>query len=159
AHIALGETIDRRASEHESIEQSLGRLTRLDVLEHLLPALADALDVREIFSRLAAIVGDVLPHDTLELLMPTRDRQRARFHARAGSNTPVLPDLVELPPNMVLTDAWRYFIIDDLQAHPEEAQMSAAAAGFRSSLRVPIRLRDRSLGGLNIMSVEARRYT
>ena len=60
---------------------------------------------------------------------------------------------------MVLTDAWRYFMIDDLQAHPEEAQMSAAAAGFRSALRVPIRLRDRSLGGLNVMSLEARRYS
>jgi GAF domain-containing protein len=59
---------------------------------------------------------------------------------------------------MVLTDAWRYFLIDDLLAHREEARMSAAAAGFRSSLRVPIRLGDRSLGGLNIMSLEPRRY-
>ncbi|MGH9143113.1 MAG: GAF domain-containing protein, partial [Vicinamibacterales bacterium] len=158
-HVALAGELDRRAGAPETVEQSLGRLKRLDALESLLPALADALDVRDIFNRLAAIVGDILPHDTLELLMPTGDRQRARFHARSGSHAPALPEMVELPPNMVLTDGWRYFIIDDLHAHPEEAQLSAAAAGFRSSLRVPIRLRDRSPAGLNVMSLEARRYS
>jgi hypothetical protein len=159
AYTVLGESVGRRICAPDSVEQSLCRLRRLDLLEALVPALADALDVGEIFGRLAGIVGQILPHDSLELLLPTSDRKSARFHARAGSNTSSLPELVELPPHMALTDAWRYFIIDDFQAHPEEAQMSAAAAGFRSSLRVTIRLRDRSLGGLNVMSLDAHRYS
>src|SRR4051812_5560036 len=76
AHVVLGHIVDRHVSAPESIEQGLVRLHRLDALEHLLPALAEALDVRDVFDRLAKIVNDVLPHDTLELLMPTADRQR-----------------------------------------------------------------------------------
>ncbi len=101
----------------------------------------------------------MLPHDTLVLLIPTGDRRLGQFYARAGSDSAPLPEIVELPPNQVLTDVWRYFIIDDLRAHPEEAQTTAAIAGFRSSLRVPIRLRDQFFGGLNIMSLEPRRYS
>ena len=159
AHVALARSIDTRVAAGESTADGLRRLHRLDALENLLPALADALDVRDVFSRLAAIVGDVLPHDTLVLLIPTGDRRLGQFYARAGSDSAPLPEIVELPPNQVLTDAWRYFIIDDLRAHPEEAQTTAALAGFRSSLRVPIRLRDQFFGGLNIMSLEPRRYS
>ena len=159
AHVSLAASIDTRLAADESTADGLRRLNRLDALENLLPALADALDVREVFSRFAGIVGDVLPHDTLVLLIPTGDRHLAQFYARAGSGSAAFPEIVELPPNQVLTDAWRYFIIDDLRAHPEEAQTTAAIAGFRSSLRVPIRLRDQFFGGLNIMSLAPRRYS
>jgi transcriptional regulator with GAF, ATPase, and Fis domain len=159
AHVSLAGSIDTRLAAGEATVDALRRLHRLDALENLLPALADALDVREVFSRFAAIVGDVLPHDTLVLLIPTGDRRLGQFYAGAGSDSATLPEMVELPPNQVLTDAWRYFIIDDLRAHPEEAQMTAAIAGFRSSLRVPIRLRDQFFGGLNIMSLDPRRYS
>jgi transcriptional regulator with GAF, ATPase, and Fis domain len=157
AYVAVGDQIVRRASAPESLDDSLRRLRRLEVLDSLLPALADALDVRDIFSRLASIVSQVLPHDALNILIPTADRQRGTFYARAGDET-LLPEIIDLPPNLVLTDAWRYFIIDDLQAHPEESTLASAKAGFRASLRVPIRLRDRFFGALNVMSFEPRRY-
>jgi transcriptional regulator with GAF, ATPase, and Fis domain len=157
AFVAVGDHIVERARLPEAADESLTRLRRLEVLDSMLPALADALDVREIFSGLAAILGQVLPHDALHILMPTADRQRGTFYARAGDKS-ALPEIVDLPPNMVLTDAWRYFIIDDLQAHPEESHLESAHAGFRASLRVPIRLRGRFLGALNIMSYEPRRY-
>src|SRR4051812_12508989 len=67
AHVSLVHSIETRLAEGESTEDALGRLHRLDALENLLPALADALDVRAVFSRLAAIIGDVLPHDALVL--------------------------------------------------------------------------------------------
>jgi two-component system response regulator FlrC len=159
AHGEVGRRVERRIAAADTVEQRLARLDRLDGLDALLPALAEALDVRDIFERLASIAGRVLPHDALELLLPIGDRQRARFHSRAGSQPASLPEVVELPPNAIPTDAWRYFMIDDLQAHPEEAQTSAAAAGFRSSLRVPVRLGERSAAGLNLMSRDKRRYS
>src|SRR6185436_20477670 len=43
------------------------RRRRTETLRSLLPMLAEALDVREIFRQVAAVAREVIPHDLLEL--------------------------------------------------------------------------------------------
>ena len=61
------------------------RRERLDLLETLVGALAESLDIREVFARLSAAVQPLLPHDLLvltELDLRAR-RQRRDLHRRA----------------------------------------------------------------------------
>ncbi|MQA30748.1 MAG: GAF domain-containing protein [Luteitalea sp.] len=154
----LGRRAAALAAAPEDTHESLGRLRRLDLLDELLPALAGALDVRDVFERVAAIAEQVLPHETLVLLTPTDDPSRGQFYARAGRGAVPLPQTVDIPPQMRPTASWDYFVIADLRRHPDESRMTAAQAGFRSSLQVPIRVGQRFLGGLNMMALEPDRY-
>src|SRR5690242_13000133 len=86
--------------------ESLDRLSRIErdrrqrgeALEALLlPALASALDTREVFQRLAAAAQQVIPHDVLALGMLSEDRTRVRLYASPPFDAAA--DLPEIPLN------------------------------------------------------------
>jgi hypothetical protein len=55
--------------------------------------------------------------------------------------------------------AWEYDLVDDLQEHQTQRYTTAASRGYRSALRVPIRLEDRYAGALVFFSFERAKYT
>jgi transcriptional regulator with GAF, ATPase, and Fis domain len=64
----------------------------------------------------------------------------------------VLPDVIPVPAGFRRDDAWEYDLIDDTSQRPEPYNQQVAAMGFRSALRVPIRLDGRFAAGLAFMA-------
>ena len=140
----------------EPIESKLDRLRRLDESAEVVTALTDALDVRDVFHRIAAISRNVLPHDAISLGLFNDDLSRAQHYASSGV------DDVREGPNpypLDLTAAWDYIIIDDAPILPIEKDQPGVTLGFHSSLRVAVRLGDRVIGGIDFMSREPATYS
>jgi len=155
-----------------------------EFLGPLLHALAESLDVREIFTRISTEARRIVPHDFLMLGLLSEDHQRVRMVALSGH----LPD--HIPSDVPLTGALRIavekgtYVTNDMRPvtggvggsigfkgwiRPEglETRMPievesqplfhelCAVRGYRSYLRVPVRLRGGVLGGLVFCSKAA----
>ena len=74
------------------------RLRRLQALDELLPALADVLDVREVFAQISNIAQRVIPHDMIALPLLSEDKTTATVHATydAEQRIPRFPEPVPL---------------------------------------------------------------
>ncbi len=127
---------------------------RLDALAELLPILAQALDVRDIFPHILRVTRKVLPHDTVGVALIAEDGRSIRIHALSS-------DVGFLPPEefpitdesrSLLTQPWDYLLVDDIRHDSMLRMLAPIASGLRSSLRVPIRRDGRLVGGVNFMS-------
>jgi transcriptional regulator with GAF, ATPase, and Fis domain len=120
------------------------RRERLDQLEARLGALAEALDVREVFERISQAVQPVLAHDSLFLTeLDERDRS-VRLVATAGDRDAPLPrEPLPLTELEVASRLLEYEIVRDIAAElaPDTARNRAVlSTGMRSWLRVPVLL-------------------
>jgi hypothetical protein len=70
-----------------SAEPAEYEIERQDAFHDLLPTLARALDVRDIFQHLSAIAARIVPHDEANLALLTDDGSHFRLYAstRAGA--------------------------------------------------------------------------
>src|SRR5262245_18140150 len=88
-----------------------------DYLGPLLHALAESLDVREIFARISAEARRIVPHDFLMLCLLSEDHERVRVIALSG-------DLGDIPADMAIPDSLRLpiekgaFVMSDVRAQP-----------------------------------------
>src|SRR6185295_16354318 len=65
------------ALEHERLwSLDVARRKRLDAADALLPTLARALDVRDVFNQVSVVVKKALPHDRLMITSLSEDRRR-----------------------------------------------------------------------------------
>ncbi|HVR09286.1 MAG TPA: sigma 54-interacting transcriptional regulator [Thermoanaerobaculia bacterium] len=173
------------ALEHDRLSRiERERRRRGEALEALLlPALASALDVQQVFKRLAAAAQQVIPHDILVLGMLTADRTRVRLYASPPLGLDEVPE-VPLNESMIATIGWEYFLVRDITFFPDshsirwhldppaggsgqrhiDQELGPARfrmltdAGVRSGLRVPVRLHGEVLGGLNFLSRQPGRF-
>src|SRR5215217_5651901 len=93
------------------------RRRRADALEALLPALAEALDVREVFQKVSTVARRVIPHELLELGLLNEDASGARVYAvsegeETGTQEFQLPDVVR---GSLGAD---FFILSDAEIDP-----------------------------------------
>jgi len=137
-----------------------GRLRRLEALDELLPAITGVLDVREVFERISEISSRVLPHDMMGLPIVEPDGAHVRVYAVTGRTfrTPMLVPLADSQRELT-TKAWEHIVVDDLLDDPDERTQPPAQAGYRSTLRLPIRLQGRFVGVLDFMSMTPHFYT
>src|SRR5262250_1085937 len=140
-------------------------------LAPLLRTIAQSLDVREIFGRISAEARRSVPHDFLYLGLLTDDQQRMRLVALSGEFPNGLTEVG-------ISEAWRATFANDAvvlnhmaadidravitgrlrtdagSARPVEFDVQplyhelAIVRGFRSFMRVTVRLRGGVLGGL-----------
>jgi transcriptional regulator with GAF, ATPase, and Fis domain len=116
-------------------------LQRLRALDELLPTLADVLDVREVFQRVADIARRVVPHEMAALMVVGEDRSHVTLHA--VSNGALTPSMTVPVPNSLrarVSEPWDHWIIADVQDDPLTREGLTARAGFRGVLRVAIRV-------------------
>lgn len=127
---------------------------RLDALAELLPILAQALDVRDVFPHILRVTRKVLPHDTVGVGLIADDGHTVRIHALSSDVgfTPPEEFPVTAEGRALLTQAWDYLLVDDMRHDPMMRLLAPVASGLRSSLRVPIRRDGRLVGGVNFMS-------
>jgi hypothetical protein len=71
--------------------QKLDLAASLEILNGLLNALTDVLDVREIFERVSNVVQRVLPHDLMGVMEISEAGDRIRLYAGAGAARTHLP--------------------------------------------------------------------
>src|SRR6478752_2308106 len=71
-----------------SVEPAPYDIDQLDAFHELLPALARALDVRDIFHHLSTIAGRIVPHDEANLALLTDDGSQFRLYASTRDGAP-----------------------------------------------------------------------
>src|SRR5262249_25563109 len=94
----------------------------------------------------------------LLLRLFNEDLSKITTFARVGGGSDLDLDLATFYPPAVMR-AWNFDIVDEHQNHPIEYKNPPAQLGLRSSLRFPIRIDDRLIGGLGVMSYEPAKYT
>ena len=149
------------ALEHERLaEEEQKRLRRHRELEALGPALASALDVREVFDQVSGIARRVLPHEKMTLGLLSDDRTENRLWAIAGDRS-WAPETYPIPESERAQMDLDHQIVADVETDlPADSSRRAIllGAGLRSSLRVPIRLEGRTIGALSFHAREMGRY-
>ena len=126
------------------------------MLDQLLPALTSVLDVRQVFARVSEIARQVLPHDAIGLPLVTEDREHIMPFATAGVSAGTFPALQPVPDSIRhrLEQPWEYELFDDVTKTevPAFGSRSYVELGFRSILRVPVRVQGRIEGALVFFS-------
>jgi two-component system response regulator AtoC len=142
-----------------------------DFLGPLLSALAESLDVREIFARISTEAHQIVSHDFLILGLLSEDHQRARMIALSGDLSEG-PEEHAVPEQLRLLAQTDGYILNDTRMqtgsrivmgelrvagkeprqpieveHPVLREL-VSVRGFRSFLNVPVRLRGGELGAL-----------
>jgi two-component system response regulator HydG len=145
-------------------------------LEGMLPKIAESLDVRKVFVELAGVIREVIPHDVLAFALLNDDRGGVRVQAATHAGVMELPEYRFSNPEEALDANWRFLLAHDLtplDEHSVRARISPRTAPevvevvtrpgaqwmrfirqaqVRSTMRVPIRLQDRPIGGIAFMS-------
>jgi transcriptional regulator with GAF, ATPase, and Fis domain len=158
------------------------RRRRTVALEELLPTLAEALDVREVFQKLSRVVGEVIPHDLMELGILNEEKTHAQVYA-ASEGVPEPSPSFRLPQEVSSSLAVDFFILSDIvpvrpgrlrgtfvtsaseEGKPIELDLpegrsgALLAMGIRSHMRVPIRLRGEMVAALLFFSCNPRQFT
>jgi transcriptional regulator with GAF, ATPase, and Fis domain len=162
------------ALEHERLlAAERRRHDRSESLELLLPTLARALDVRDVFLQVSSVAQGIVPHDLLGLGMLSPDGLRIRIFAVCDGQV-LEPREIPIPDALRPTLEWEFVILHHLEADREAGvvrglfqgrdssqlplRQELAVHGFRlemlieqgirSQLRVPVRLNGEVVGGL-----------
>jgi transcriptional regulator with GAF, ATPase, and Fis domain len=130
-----------------SAEPAEYEIEHVDAFHDLLPTLARALDVRDIFQHLSAIAARIVPHDEANLALLTDDGSHFRLYAstRAGA-----PEVVCRGIACPIGDAEEPHLFDVVPG-PER--------GLQSGLSVPVRIDDRLAGVFALFSRRPRAYS
>ncbi len=156
-HVALALSHHGLAEQARQNEELRARTATLELLDELLGELVDSADLPEVFDRVSAIARKVLPHDTMVLTVVLPDRRHARVYASTGQGEKPFPEVFELPDG-VEDPAWDHVLIDDLQHDPIWQHRESAKRGYRSALRVAIRLGGELFGAVVFFSFTPAAY-
>ena len=151
-YVALALSHQRLAERARSVEELRARTATLELLDDLLTTLIDTGELPEVFDRISTIARKVLPHDTLALTVALPDGKRARVYASSGVEGKPLPEIFDIPEGIVRDQEWEHDIADDVQSHPIWRTQESAKRGYRSSLRVAIRVDGKLAGTLVFLS-------
>jgi transcriptional regulator with GAF, ATPase, and Fis domain len=150
-HVALALSHQRLAEESQRTADLRARAANLELLDALLAALTDTGELREVIDRISDIAQKVLPHDAMVLPVLLPDRAHVRFHVTKMPAGAKFPEVVEVPEHLRRSD-WEYDLVDDLQVDPVQRNFAAAKLGYRSALRVPIRVEGQLAAGVGFFS-------
>ncbi|HEX5854437.1 MAG TPA: sigma 54-interacting transcriptional regulator [Thermoanaerobaculia bacterium] len=152
------------AFEHERLAaDEKERRRKYEGLQALAPALAKALDVRDVFDRISEIARPVIPHDLLALGLLTEDRTAVRVYAVSGGSFPEIEGPIRLTAAERARENWSTEIVRDVLAEVDAASDKCrhlSSEGIRSLLRVPIFFEGKwqFAGGLLFLSRAADTY-
>ncbi|MGH9869310.1 MAG: sigma 54-interacting transcriptional regulator [Candidatus Polarisedimenticolia bacterium] len=138
------------------------RRERLEQLESILGAMAESLDVRDVFARISEAVRSILPHDLLVLTRRNEREGTVSLVALAGTpDVPVPTGPVPLTPHET---AQRQLDFEIRRNIPEDGEPDSPkeqivkSLGMRSSLRVTVHT-EAGQGDLFFVHREADRFT
>ena len=120
---------------------------RLEAFHDLLPAIARALDVREIFQHLSDVASRIVPHDEANLALLTDDPSHFRLYA---STNPGAPSVVCRDGACVMRDPIEPRLMDRVPG-PER--------GLRSGASAPVRIDGTPVGVFALFSRRSLAYS
>jgi PAS domain S-box-containing protein len=141
----------RDITEHKAAEELRARNTNVELLDAKLAALTDTGELRDVVDRVSDIAQNVLPHDAMVLPVLLPDRAHVRFHVTKAPDGAKFPEVMQIPEHL-RNSAWEYDLVDDLQSDPAQRSFAAAKLGYRSALRVPIRVEGQLAAGVGFFS-------
>jgi transcriptional regulator with GAF, ATPase, and Fis domain len=150
---------ERLAEKARIAEEVRARAANLDLVDELLATVTSAGELPEVFSRVSGVAQKVLGHDALVLTAVLPDGVTARVYASKAPESAPFPDIVAVPPLMLRNPNWDYDLVEDLQQQPDQKRLDAVRLGYRSALRVAIRLGGEYAAGLSFLSFAPARYT
>jgi len=139
-HIALALSHQRLVEASRRRAELQARASRLDLVDDLLATVTDQGELVDVFDRISTFAKRVLAHDLLILGVVLSDGAHLRPYARAGERTSNLPEVVKIPAQFLDHPRREYDLVEDVETIPERQDEPAARLGYRSALRVPIRL-------------------
>src|ERR1700674_1613456 len=128
-------------------EQPPTDLNHLDAFHALLPALAGALDVRDVFQHLSAVASRIVPHDEANLALATDDGTQYRLYASTREGA---PELVCREDHGVLREPIAARLMDAVPG-PER--------GLRSGVCAPVLIGDAVVGVFALFSRRPHGYS
>ena len=149
------------ALEHERLwTLDLARRRRLDAVDALVPTLAQALDVREIFNQVSAVVKPLLRHDRLLLTSLSPDAKTVSIDAVSGEPVPELTCCAAAPSGYAAQVTQAEIVRDtETEPQPGDRRERARLLGVRSLIRMPLRLADGYLASLLFVAKEPASYS
>lgn len=151
-HMALMMSHARLSEEARQRQALEARASALEVLDQSLASLTDTGPLADQVNRISAVTRSVLSHDAMVLPVLLPDGRHVRRYASSGLDMSSLPDVIDISSGFLSDPDWKYDRIDDAAAHSEPQNKLAAKQGFRSVLRVPVRLKDRFMGAVVFLS-------
>ena len=121
--------------------------SQLDAFHALLPALAGALDVRDVFQQLSAVASRIVPHDEANLALATDNGTQYRLYASTREGA---PELVCREDHGVLREPMAARLIDVVPG-PER--------GLRSGVSAPVLVGGAAVGMFALFSRRSRAYS
>jgi transcriptional regulator with GAF, ATPase, and Fis domain len=131
----------------QTAEYATVNLDQLDAFHALLPALAQALDVRDVFQQLSAVASRIVPHDEANLAITTEDESQYRLYASTRQGA---PELLCRADHDVLQDPMMPRLLDTVPG-PER--------GLRSGVCVPVFIDDKIAGVFALFSRRPHAYS
>src|SRR5713226_8475531 len=119
----------------------------LSAFHDLLPALARALDVRDIFQHLSTVASRIVPHDEANLALLTEDGSQFRLYASTRDG---VPEVVCRGKDCPIGEADEPQLFDAVPG-PER--------GLRSGLSVPVRIDEQMVGVFALFSARPKAYS
>jgi transcriptional regulator with GAF, ATPase, and Fis domain len=157
-YIALALSHQRLAEQARLAEELRARAAALELVDDLLATFVDTREPPEVFGRISAIARRVLAHDALVLTLALPDGKRASVYASSGVDGKPFPEVFDLPEDYVRDAKWDEVIAGDLPTHPVFQTREAARRGYRSALRLAIRVEGKLAGALLFFSFTPAAY-
>jgi transcriptional regulator with GAF, ATPase, and Fis domain len=152
--IGLAVSQQRVADEGRRAQILENRTANLELLDELLKTLGNSGELAEVIERISELTRKVLPHEATILAVYLADGTHARRYVSSGFDASALAEVVELPESIRGND-WDYQIVDDLSVSPTDGMRAMVKVGFRSALRMAVRLDGRIVAALSFLSGQA----
>jgi two-component system response regulator FlrC len=151
-HIALAFSHQVLAEEARRAAELQLATTNLEMLDELLTRAPVADELDEVLDRISAIAQKALPHDAMVVAVADAGSTRARLYGRTTAGHQ-FPETVDNSSVATWQPGVDFELIDDLSNHPARPHLDAAARGYQSALRVPVRFESLDTGTLVLLSL------
>ena len=158
-HVALALSHKELADEARRSEALRARAEKAELLDAVLASITGSDELRAVFDRISAVTQPVIPHDAMLVVVNLPDGERAQVYALAAPADGRLPDIVGVPPIFRENPNFAFQVVPDFQADPAQRQLAAAQKGYRSALRVPIRIDNEFVAALAFLSFTPSRFS
>ena len=157
-HMALALWHERLAEEQRRTEELRLREKSLDLLDEVVNAVAESGQLPEVWDRISNAAQTVLAHDALVLSARLPDGEHGRVYASRTAGA-AFPEIVSVPPVVIDQPEWEYDVIDDLQSQDDQKHLESTKLGYRSALRIPLRMDGEYVATLAFLSLTPSKYS
>jgi formate hydrogenlyase transcriptional activator len=158
-HVALALSHKELADQARRSEALRARAEKADLLDAVLATITGTAELRTVFDHISRVTQQVVPHDTMLVVVNLPGGERGQVYAIAAPESGRLPDIVAVPPIFRENPDFAFEVVADLQTDPTQRQLAATQKGYRSALRVPIRVDNEFVAALAFLSFTPARYS